>query len=293
MKTFSLPHIFKDCGIDIAEDLKLYRHGNVGRCIEHHGRTYEDIYHAGEIDLFQAVQASRQLGHNLVAFFLPESGRLARFIGLRRVVGDYPWTHESATAEQSRAMGFLRSDGIWHDIRVDNRADELIDRLVIEWPEGRAHHRWLFKGGMVRDQFPVRELRAKGLSRPFPGFDDLILTFSELQSLVENDAAGWVEALRSTRGVYLITNKSSGDLYVGSATGADGLWGRWRNYVSTGHGGNRVMMERLEHGDLNRKDFQFSILQTLGSLAAKDEGLAAELRWKTKLGRRAITLNGN
>ena len=120
-----------------------------------------------------------------------------------------------------------------------------------------------------------------------------MINFNELNSLISNDAAGWKEALSSTRGVYLITDSESGDQYVGSATGANGIWGRWRDYAKSGHGNNKIMIDRVQNIETFAGNLKFSILETLGNLATRQDGIAAEARWKSKLGKRATILNAN
>jgi hypothetical protein len=53
-----------------------------------------------------------------------------------------------------------------------------------------------------------------------------------------------VEAIE-WRGIYYIFDVSDGKGYVGSAYGNDDLLGRWMNYTSVGHGGNRLISCRL------------------------------------------------
>jgi len=42
------------------------------------------------------------------------------------------------------------------------------------------------------------------------------------------------------QGVYLITDSSTDKQYVGKVNGTERILGRWKNYVSDGHGGNPV-----------------------------------------------------
>ena len=44
--------------------------------------------------------------------------------------------------------------------------------------------------------------------------------------------------LSAVSGVYLLVHPESGKLYVGKAVGTEGFWGRWEQYVASGHGGN-------------------------------------------------------
>ena len=93
--------------------------------------------------------------------------------------------------------------------------------------------------------------------------------------------------LSNVNGIYLIRDKSSGKLYVGSAYGGNGIFGRWKNYASTGHGGNK------EFYNLEARNFEFSILEILPSTLSAEEAIQRESRWKIKLGTRENGLNLN
>jgi hypothetical protein len=52
----------------------------------------------------------------------------------------------------------------------------------------------------------------------------------------------------------------TGYLYVGSAYGEDGIWGRWTKYVSTnGHGNNKTLKELVKADKDYADNFKFSI----------------------------------
>lgn len=80
---------------------------------------------------------------------------------------------------------------------------------------------------------------------------------------------------------------ATGRLYTGSATGADGFWGRWQNYLLTGHGGNQGLLESDTRG------FAVSILQVAGSTNTADDILVDEQVWKAKLLSREFGYNRN
>jgi hypothetical protein len=103
--------------------------------------------------------------------------------------------------------------------------------------------------------------------------------------------ADWYIALGSTAGVYLIVDTSSGEMYVGSASGKKGLLGRWRMYAKNGHGGNKKLKELLEKQPGQQEHFQYCILQTLSRSLSRKEVIEYEQRFKQKLGRRACSLN--
>ena len=59
------------------------------------------------------------------------------------------------------------------------------------------------------------------------------VTWEELSGLIDTDA--WKTALANQKGVYLITDSSNGKKYVGSATGENMIWGRWKDYIANGN----------------------------------------------------------
>jgi hypothetical protein len=96
----------------------------------------------------------------------------------------------------------------------------------------------------------------------------------------------WIEALRSAKGVYLLTCPKTKEQYVGKASGSDGFWGRWQDYISNSHGGNILLKSR------DPSDYQISILETVGSANETDLD-QLEARWKQKLQSREMGLNAN
>ena len=52
----------------------------------------------------------------------------------------------------------------------------------------------------------------------FPGYENIRLSFSQLETIIRNKRSGWLDALRNQKAVYLITDTSNGKMYVGSAT---------------------------------------------------------------------------
>jgi hypothetical protein len=80
-------------------------------------------------------------------------------------------------------------------------------------------------------------------------------------------------------GVYLIRHLPSNGTYVGSASGAEGLVGRWREYVETVHGGNKRLIELVLAGS-TVKDFTVTALEITPNA---DATLDAEKLWKSRL----------
>ena len=52
----------------------------------------------------------------------------------------------------------------------------------------------------------------------------------------------YYEALKKITGVYCLTDTHTGKLYIGSATGEEGVAQRWGNYLDSKHGGNKKLI---------------------------------------------------
>lgn len=135
----------------------------------------------------------------------------------------------------------------------------------------------------------------EGYVKQFPGYLDFILTYSELAKLIGNPEANreWRNRLSSVAGVYLIIDTTTGEQYVGSASGKQGIWGRWETYVKTKHGGNKQLREVLGNDANNIERFQFTVLRTLPKTLTKREVIEIENLYKKKLNTRAFGLNSN
>jgi hypothetical protein len=126
-------------------------------------------------------------------------------------------------------------------------------------------------------------LRREFKGPDFPGF----LTFIESLSKLDKIPKTWITALQAAKGVYLLTCPKTKEQYAGSATGEEGFWGRWQDYINTGHGGNVALKSR------NPSDYQVSILEVAGSASTRDDILKMEQQWKSKLQSREMGLNRN
>jgi hypothetical protein len=147
---------------------------------------------------------------------------------------------------------FYHEPDIWLFGGVFRVTERLPDRYVVELTNegagflGRLKLRSGYRERATRVNFEnhytsieVQEiLREPYSGRAFPGFENIDLSFDELEALVRNNRPDWKAALNSVKGIYLISDSNTGKRYVGSAYGVDGIWGRWCNYAASGHGGN-------------------------------------------------------
>lgn len=155
-------------------------------------------------------------------------------------------------------------------------------RLIIEWGGGPSGKRAWIQRAANLDK-PITVLLEQTHEQPFPGYGAFRHRVGQLHQL----SPGWIGHLRQAQGVNLLTCPQSGALYVGSASGGDGFWVRWQDYVRDGHGGNDGLKDK------DARTFDVSILQVSGSADTPRAIQALEEHWKKKLGTRAFGLNCN
>lgn len=152
-------------------------------------------------------------------------------------------------------------------------------RIIIKWGEWSQSSRTYFQLATGKDK-PIIEIRREVKDDPFPGFGNFTAALSRIPSLPPT----WIEVLRNTKGVYVLTCPRTRELYIGQATGDDGFFGRWMEYYETGHGGNYQLMRR------EPSDYQVAVLEVAGTTSDLYE---MENAWKAKLQTKAMGLNSN
>ena len=130
----------------------------------------------------------------------------------------------------------------------------------------------------------------------FPGYENIRLSFSQLETIIRNKRSGWLDALRNQKAVYLITDTSNGKMYVGSATAQYGmLLQRWTNYIDNGHGGNVELKHIVDTKgfDYIKANFQYSVLENYNARMDDNYILSREKWWKDTLCTRQFGYNKN
>ena len=130
----------------------------------------------------------------------------------------------------------------------------------------------------------------------FPGYDNVKLSYSDLKRIVKNSYNDWIAALSNQKAVYLITDTNTGKLYVGSATSKNEmLLKRWKDYLETGHGGNKELIKLVEAEGIEyiEKHFQYSILENYNAKVEDDFVRDRESWWKEVLKSNVFGYNDN
>ena len=212
----------------------------------------------------------------LASFVVDPRGQTV-FVGLWRVRGsENRYVQDPYRTPDPAPKG----SSIVFDLERMTELDDYSGRVIVNW--GGGERAWVQYA--QRQDKQIIELRRVAIEEPFPGFARFGCRLSEIDGLPST----WLEALRATRGVYLLVEHATGAQYVGSATGMDGFVGRWCQYAN-GHGGN-VGMRELSRG---AEDYDVRILETVGTGADLEDIYAIETLWKDKLGSRVQGLNRN
>ncbi|SDP29937.1 hypothetical protein SAMN04515671_3623 [Nakamurella panacisegetis] len=178
----------------------------------------------------------------------------------------------------------------YFDLQPSGLLSALIGRLVVEWSTDTINWR---KSGHAAAVLPIIEIADPKVVL-FPGFDRVLITYAELQSVISDARyGGWRTALGSVQGIYLIADTSTGQLYVGKADGGERILGRWSAYARDGHGGNIALKELTGLNSAHAAHFQFSILRVFGPSVPSAEIDEAESHFKDALLTRRYGLNRN
>jgi hypothetical protein len=244
------------------------------------------------IEEYQSIQTKEVFANceNVISF-IADGGSRSIFYGVYKVgkasFGEYEQLASQKLQYYDPGIGKSRFK---YDLECNRLFDDLSQRLIIDWGKAAiSWHQW------AENDKQVIEILPKGHLKEFPGFLDFILDFNDLKIMINNPEPNklWHQMLESVNAIYLITDQITGQQYVGSAYGAGGLLGRWKNYANTGHGGNKLLVELLSNDAEYARNFTFTVLRTLPKTLTDQEVIAKEKLYKDKLGSRVFGLNSN
>jgi GIY-YIG catalytic domain len=274
-------NILKIYGID-PDKVKLVRHGNKEIPIR---ETF--LNNLKRLEAYQSFQKPKRFGNaKFIAVFAPYYKTTALFLGFWEIRGYIE--NSKFTKKTLQDLKKFNLPESWfnisarYDLRRNNKLIDLSERLVIEW--GPATVAWV----QSKDKLVV-EIKGYKSIGDFQSFNVVDLDYHDLKKLIQfpESNLSWVKALSSVNGIYLVKDLKSGKLYVGSAYGELGIYGRWAVYAKNGHGGNQELM------GIDPNNFKFSILEIVAATTTAEEVIVHENLWKEKLGTRRFGLNKN
>jgi hypothetical protein len=284
----TVSEMLKYGGIDTNARVKLARHKD-----SREGVNFEELVHSGMFEIYQTYQERDVFKDcDYVVSFIEGGRNQALLVGVYEVVDKI--SVKGVPEEYKKYFGPEAKKDSAHKytlVKLDGfKAFE--KRLVFEWFVGsRSWFRILSKETDIK----ILQWQPEGYVTDFPGYDDVILSYIELEKIINNPSGNkvWHDQLSSGKGVYLILDRKTGSLYVGSATGARGFLGRWSDYANDGHGGNKRLIDIVSNDERRKYDFQFSILKAVASTTVYEDIIKEEIKYKRKLGTRVFGLNPN
>lgn len=255
------------------------------RLIRHKDKRFSlyDMY-MNEPEKFLEYQSEQEkkafMNVKYIVTFIGEEGTESRFVGIYK-----NW-------------GIVKDTGLYNgkqlavfDFREAEGFEALKEKIIIDWnsPISWCQH--------FENEMPVIRIE-KGLKRGnvpfFTRFEDVMLNYNQLAEIFSTDDKDWKARLGSCNGIYLILDKSNGRQYVGSTYNTNGIWGRWKIYAQTGHGGDTKLKELLgKDPDYAKRNFQWSILETLPLRILPEHAIERETLYKRKFGTREHGYNEN
>ena len=169
--------------------------------------------------------------------------------------------------------------------------EPFFNRLTVNWKNISQTPYYVEKS--IVNNVEVKEILADDylkLDEKFCGYENVSISYNDLKYVINKSS--WKDALESVYGVYVLTDTSNGKLYIGSATGEQGIYGRWSTYLNSGFDKNEVENGEYPNKRLQQlvktkgiqhiqKYFQYSILEIFPkNKMGADKALEREIYWK-------------
>lgn len=182
--------------------------------------------------------------------------------------------------------------------------DKFIDKVVVDWVN--KPQQFYYVNTDLINSVQIHEIHAEKYferTNEFPGYDVISKRYFELKQVWHTNT--WKDQLSSIYGVYLITDLHTGKLYVGSAYGDNGVYGRWSTYLSEGFDKDELEDSRYPNVELRnlvnkkgldyiRDNFQYTLLEIFPKTElGKRLALERENYWKEVLQSRKYGYNKN
>lgn len=169
-------------------------------------------------------------------------------------------------------------------IKVLNEYSSLFGRLIIKYKKGNTFSLYVFRMDYLIDDIIVKEILPCLYSgETFEGYDKICLPYKRLADIFSGKILPtYYEALKKITGVYCLTDTHTGKLYIGSATGTEGVAQRWGNYLDSKHGGNKKLKELYQKkgNQYFEKYFTYTVIEYFGLSYDPEKIKAREQFWK-------------
>lgn len=186
-------------------------------------------------------------------------------------------------------------EGINYEGEEIEKFKKFFGRVVIKYHK-KTQGQGYFAKTIIDDLEVLEVLPSLFDGERFKGYDQVSLSYRQLESIINRKKQDWIAALSNQKGVYLITDTSNGKLYVGSAYGSNGmLLDRWSQYIKNGHGWNKELQALIEANGIQYAidNFKFCILENYNSKVDSGLIIGREQWWKSTLETRKFGYNSN
>lgn len=201
----TVKQLFRSLGLEVEGDrIKLVRHS---------GPVVDQVIAEGVFELFQSEQQESVRpfhGCDVILSFLGRENNKAEFHGAYRVLGSRP-IKKKDLQKFPRHLRVKATGSLWYELEELPQYNDLRGRLVVQWKSTRGWHQ--------KKDLDIYEILPPFSAAPFPGFQDVFLSWDELKRIFAEPRAhkDWKAALQSNAGIYRIVDESTGQMYIGSA----------------------------------------------------------------------------
>ena len=178
------------------------------------------------------------------------------------------------------------------------------NRLTVNWKNLPQQFYYVKKE--IIDSIEINEILPNeylSMESDFIGYENVSKSYAELSNLMVKSS--WKNALSDVFGVYVLTDSNTGKLYIGSATGENGLYGRWKTYLEKGYDKSEEQDSKYPNKQLRelvkkkgveyiKNYFTYTILEIFPkNEIGKNKALQREGYWKEALKTRTHGYNCN
>ncbi|WP_230622765.1 GIY-YIG nuclease family protein [Enterobacter kobei] len=218
-------------------------------------------------------------------------------VSLLRVPGTETWLFGGAFKQSGNTgkQAYPNRNGLYYKYYLQKilETEEYTGRMYISF-KNRTRN-FIRLGENVQNELIISSISPVRLTfNEFPGYRNVVLDRNSIGAILRLNLQSWRTALSIVKGIYVLSDRDGGKLYVGKADGSDGFWGRWQYYFGSGHGGNVGLKEAFGTGDENRLlNISFAILEVIDPNAEASEINLRETHWKQILLTREFGHNRN
>ena len=168
------------------------------------------------------------------------------------------WIFAGAYEVNKKSNFYEIKTGVGYNLKPIQEYQNLYGRLIVEYKNTTQQLKRNAEN-VLKDIKVVELLKKPYNGVEFEGYNNINLTFQELEVIIKNNVDEWKRKLENVTGVYMLFDKSNGKKYIGSAYGENGIWKRWSDYIYSKNGGNKEMLQ-LDNNYI-RDNFTFTLLE--------------------------------